>query len=167
MMKSFTRIVCTAAASLALVASATAQEWITDHKEALKLAKEQDKQVMINFTGSDWCGWCIRLKEEVFDTPEFKEYASQNLILLEIDSPRKKELPADLQAQNKALLQEFQIRGFPTIVVLNPKGKPVGQGGYQEGGSEAFLKQFPKHTPKKQEASSSVFKNDLKTPGAK
>jgi protein disulfide-isomerase len=93
----------------------------------------------MDFTGSDWCGWCIMLDKEVFSRPEFKEYASKNLVLLELDFPRKKQMPPETAAQNEKLLMKYGIQGFPTVVVFDSSGKPLGALGYQAGGPQAFI----------------------------
>ncbi len=113
--------------------------WLTNYDEALALASEKGRRVLINFTGSDWCGWCIRLKDKVFSKPEFQKYAAEKLILLELDFPRRKQLPASLQQQNAKLQEKFGVRGYPTLFLLNPDGKAIGQLGYIPGGPRAFI----------------------------
>jgi protein disulfide-isomerase len=98
----------------------------------------------MDFTGSDWCGWCIMLDKEVFSKPEFKEYASKNLVLLELDFPRRKQMPAETAAQNERLLMKYGIQGFPTVVVFDSSGKPLGALGYQAGGPQAFIAELEK-----------------------
>ena len=116
-----------ALAALFLVGSLRADEsWLTDFKQAQEKAKADNKLLLLDFTGSDWCGWCIKLNKEVFSKPEFKEYATKNLILMEVDFPRRKQLAEDLLKQNMGLAQQFQIEAFPTIIVLNSEGKPLG-----------------------------------------
>jgi protein disulfide-isomerase len=114
--------------------------WLTDYDAAMKLAKAEKKKVLLNFTGSDWCGWCIRLDREVFSQKEFLDYAADNYVLVKLDFPQRSKLPAKLQKQNESLAQKFGIRGFPTIVVLNDNGKVHKQGGYVEGGPKAFIR---------------------------
>ncbi len=94
------------------------EDWLAGG-EILELAIKANKPIMANFTGSDWCGWCIRLDKAVFQTEEFKEWAKENVILLELDFPRRKKLDANLQAFNDQLQQQFQVRGFPTIWVFS------------------------------------------------
>ena len=114
-------------------------KWETDLEVAKKRAKDENKQILADFTGSDWCGWCIKLKKEVFDQPEFQEYAKKHLIMLELDFPRKKELPAKEKEQNDKLSEEFKVEGFPTILLLNARGKELGRTGYQEGGPVKYV----------------------------
>ena len=122
------------------VGSASAKPgWLTDYKQAQQEAKASGKLLLVDFTGSDWCGWCIRLDREVFSKPEFEEYAKKNLILLEVDFPRTKDIPVAQRQQNEQLAREYQIEGFPTLVVLNGEGKTVGMLGYTPGGPSAFI----------------------------
>lgn len=118
--------------------------WLTNYKQAQDEAKTNKKLLLLDFTGSDWCGWCMKLEKEVFSQPEFKEYAAKNLVLLELDFPRGKRLSATEQSQNEALAQQHGVQGFPTIVVLNSEGKKVGELGYTPGGPSAFIAQLEK-----------------------
>jgi protein disulfide-isomerase len=118
--------------------------WLTNYKQAQEAAKADKKLLLVDFTGSDWCGWCIKLDKEVFSKPEFKEYASKNLVLMEADFPRSKQLSATEQSQNEELAQQYGIQGFPTIVVLNSEGKKVGEVGYTPGGPAAFIAELEK-----------------------
>lgn len=118
--------------------------WSDDYAASLAKAKADDKMVLLDFTGSDWCGWCIKIDNEIFSKPEFQAYAKENLELVELDFPRGKTLPANVKAQNEKLAQEYGIQGFPTIVVLNSKGKKVGELGYMPGGPEAFIAELKK-----------------------
>ena len=116
--------------------------WQTDLPKAQAQAKAEKKLVLINFTGSDWCPWCWKLRDEIFKTPEFAAYAKKNLVLVEADFPRKTKLPADQAAANNALKTEYKIKGFPTVVVLNGAGAKVGELGYLEGVPKAFTKEL-------------------------
>ncbi len=100
--------------------------WLTDLKAAQDEAKTNGKLLLLNFTGSDWCGWCIKLDREVFSKPEFKDYAAKNLILVELDFPRGKELSPAEKKQNYELAEQYQVEGFPTIIVLDTNGKKMG-----------------------------------------
>lgn len=112
---------------------------MSDFGAAQSQAKAEGKPMLLDFTGSDWCGWCIRLDEEVFSQDAFKAYAAANLILVELDFPRKKNQSAELKAQNKALSEKYGVRGFPTIVVLSPAGDLLGTTGYRRGGPEDYV----------------------------
>ena len=140
------RFATIAAALLANFASSARADvtWLTDFKRAQQEAKTGRKLLLVDFTGSDWCGWCIKLNREVFSKPEFKDYATKNLVLLEVDFPRQKKLNAGMQQQNEELAQHYQVEGFPTIVVLNGDGQKVGELGYMPGGPEAFIAELEK-----------------------
>jgi protein disulfide-isomerase len=129
---------------LSIVSARAELNWQTDLKKAQEEAKTGNKLLLVDFTGSDWCGWCIRLNKEVFSQPEFKAYAEKNLVLLEIDFPRRKTLSDELKKQNEQLATQYRIEGFPTIVVLNGQGKMVGELGYMEGGPSAFIAELEK-----------------------
>ncbi len=93
--------------------------WLTSIDDAFAQSKKQNKPILANFTGSDWCGWCHRLSAAVFTQDEFKKWASKKVILLELDYPRRKEIPDNIRAQNAQLAQAFQITGYPTIWVFD------------------------------------------------
>jgi len=119
--------------------------WETDLKKAQEQAKASNKLVFLDFTGSDWCGWCMRLDKEILSKPAFKEYATKNLVLVEVDFPRRKEQALELKKQNQGLAEQYQVQGFPTIVVLNGSGQKVWRyDGYFAEGPEAFIAQLEK-----------------------
>lgn len=125
---------------LACRGSAAELNWVTDLPKAQEQAKKEGKMVFMNFTGSDWCGWCIKLKREVFDTKEFAQYAAKNLVLVEVDFPRQKKLSPEQKKANDALQEKYRAEGFPTIVVLNKNNKEVWkQVGFMEGGAKAWI----------------------------
>ena len=113
--------------------------WLTNYDEAKTKAKSDNKFLLLDFTGSDWCGWCKRLNAEVFSKPQFQDYAAKNLVLVELDFPRAKPQTEEVKKQNMQLASQYQIEGFPTIVVLNADGRKIGELGYMEGGPEAFI----------------------------
>ncbi len=119
--------------------------WLTDYAAALDAARSQNKPILINFTGSDWCGWCVRLKEEVFSQSEFIDFARQRLVLLELDFPRSKPQPPALVEQNRQLQKRFHVRGFPTLILLAPGGTKQAQLGYMPGGPGVFIGELQKH----------------------
>jgi protein disulfide-isomerase len=113
--------------------------WLTDLPKAQAQAKTENKIVLMDFTGSDWCPWCIKFKKEVLDTAEFKDYAAKNVVLVELDYPHKKQ-DAALKKANAQLKDQYKITGFPTLVVLDKDGKEIGrQVGYLSGGPKAFI----------------------------
>lgn len=118
--------------------------WLTDFQKAQTEAKAGHKLILLEFTGSDWCIWCIRLEAEVFSQPEFADFAKKNLVLVRADFPRAKPLSAEVRKQNQELAQRYEIGGFPTIVVLNEEGKQVGLLGYVPGGPGPFLDELKK-----------------------
>jgi len=121
-------------------ANASEATWLTDLPKAEAQAKADHKIVLVDFTGSDWCNWCIKFRKEVLDTPEFQEYAGKNVVLVELDFPHKKAQPDDLKAANAALKKQYEVKGFPTLLVLDGTGKEIGrQVGYSEGGPKAFI----------------------------
>jgi protein disulfide-isomerase len=123
------------------VATLAEVEWIEDYDFALQQANDQDKVVLINFTGSDWCGWCKKLVKEVFSQPEFAKYASDNLVLLKLDFPTTfKELPQDVQMKRVELQEKYQVKGYPTILLVDSQGDVIAQTGYQQGGAGEYVK---------------------------
>ena len=135
-----------AAVSLVFAAFARAEsDWQHDYSKAQEEAKTNHKLLFLNFTGSDWCGWCIKLDKDIFSQPKFKDYAHDNLVLVELDFPRKKDQPTEERKQNMQLAQQYEVLGFPTIVVLNSSGQKVWQfDGYFPGGPDAFIEQLQK-----------------------
>lgn len=127
--------------------SVSAQEltWHTDINKAIEISSRTKKPMLLFFTGSDWCGWCIRLQNEVFKKPEFQEW-SKNVVLVELDFPRKTQLEEKLKNQNAQLQQIFQVTGYPTIWFVNPQKngtqinlQQLGKTGYVAGGPAAWL----------------------------
>jgi len=119
--------------------------WRSDLPGALKQAHSENKQVLLDFTGSDWCPWCIKFDQDVLSTPRFAAYAGQNLELVKVDFPRHTPLPADQQRANDALAKQFGVDGYPTYLLLNSDGREIGrQVGYRDGGPNAFVAELEK-----------------------
>lgn len=129
--------------------SINAQEnlvWHTDMKKAIEISKSENKPLFLFFTGSDWCGWCIRLQKEVFRTPEFTEW-SKKVVLVDLDFPRAKAQDEAIKMQNQQLAQVFGVRGYPTVWFakegVTADGKTnleqLGSTGYVAGGPTAWL----------------------------
>ncbi len=118
--------------------------WSDNPPEALARARRENKRLLMDFTGSDWCAGCVKLDKEVFATPEFKSYAAKNLVLLEVDFPRRKYLPPETLKQNEVLRDQYRVEGYPTEIVLGAEGKVVGVVEYTEGGPQAFISALEK-----------------------
>ena len=115
-----------AAALAALILPASAGNWITDMDTARKQAADEGKAILANFTGSDWCGYCIRMKNNVLDKPEFSSYAENKFVLLEIDLPRRKQVPAAELQKRQELCRQYEVSGFPTFLILSHTGEVLG-----------------------------------------
>lgn len=114
--------------------------WLTDLPKAEAQAKSQNKLVLMDFTGSDWCPWCIKLDKETLSQPAFADYAAKNLVLVKVDFLRNTEQPADVKKNNEALAKKYGVEGFPTEIALKPDGTVVmTQVGYLEGGPKALI----------------------------
>lgn len=106
-------------------AKATDGVWLTSFKEAADASKATGRVVLVDFTGSDWCGYCIKLHDEVYTTDEFKALAKKNFLLLELDFPNAKKQSDEVKKQNAALAEKYKIEGFPTVLFLTPDGKEI------------------------------------------
>lgn len=128
---------------MVLVSSAFAQKgepWITDMEQAKKIAKAEDKSIFMFFTGSDWCGWCIKLDDEVLSKDVFLNYAKNNLVLVELDFPQDESLvTAEQKVHNEKWKEVFQPRGFPTVYLTDASAHSYAQTGYQAGGPQAYV----------------------------
>ncbi len=113
--------------------------WHTAWDAASAKAAAGKRPILADFTGSDWCGWCIKLRDEVFDTPEFERWAERSVVLLEIDFPKNKSQSQEDKIANTELARKYGINGFPTILFLNPDGTVIGKLGYQAGGAKAWI----------------------------
>jgi protein disulfide-isomerase len=115
-------------------------DWRTDLEQAAADAKQNGRHLLLNFSGSDWCGWCKKLDGEVFSQPAFQEYAASNLVAVLADFPRRTPQDEALRAQNERLLKRFAVQGFPTVLLFGPEGELAGELGYQPGWPEAFIR---------------------------
>jgi len=118
--------------------------WMADLDPALERAAREGKDLLVDFTGSDWCSWCIRLDKEVFQHDEFLDYATEHFVLVALDFPRQggevySKMPADLRRRNEAQSQALGVQGFPTIVLMTPQGVAYAKTGYQAGGAEEYV----------------------------
>jgi protein disulfide-isomerase len=129
-------IVCCVAGSVLAADSS----WLTSVPDAKAKAEKENKLVLLDFTGSDWCGWCMKLHAETFSKSEFADYAKKNLVLVEVDFPNNKPQSDELKAANKALAEKYKVTGYPTLVVMKPDGTVVWkQNGYLQGGPSAMI----------------------------
>jgi len=115
--------------------------WVRNWGDAQAQAKKDNKDLLINFTGSDWCGWCTRLESEVFAQAAFLEKATKDFVFVFLDFPQAAELKAAVvdAALNEKLKATYEVKGFPSILLTTAEGLPYGRTGYQEGGPEGYL----------------------------
>jgi thioredoxin-related protein len=118
---------------------AGAAEWETSFASASTNASKAGLYMLLDFSGSDWCGWCVKLDKEVFSKPEFKAFAGKQLVCVLVDFPRQKKQSKKEKDQNAELAKKYGIRGFPTVILLSPEGDLVGRTGYQEGGAVKYV----------------------------
>jgi thioredoxin-related protein len=119
--------------------------WLNDYKKAQQEARASNKFLLLDFTGSDWCVWCKKFDKEILSQSQFQDYARENLVLVELDFPRTKPQSPELRRQNQELANQYQVQGFPTIVVLNGDGQKLWQyDGYFPDGPAAFIAQLEK-----------------------
>jgi protein disulfide-isomerase len=110
------------------------------YQAALAAARDNGKLVLLDFTGSDWCGWCVELEEQTFSKPEYQTYARENLETVVVDFPRKKPLAPEEGDQNSRLAGHFAVEGFPTLVLVDSDGKELARhAGFLRGGPRAFI----------------------------
>lgn len=119
--------------------SESGQKWYRNLDQAIELAQKANKHILVNFTGSDWCSWCHRLRDEVFEQPEFSEFAAEELVLVRFDFPKSFSLPAGEDSYNKKMLSKYGVKGFPSIFLLDDQGKTVKRLGYEAGGSQNYI----------------------------
>ena len=121
--------------------------WHTDMSKATDISIKENKPMFLFFTGSDWCGWCIRLQKEVFKTPEFIKWAKDNVVLVELDFPRKNNQTEEIKSQNAQLQQQLQVRGYPTVWFVSAAKTAeaivnltaLGSTGYVAGGPKVWI----------------------------
>jgi thioredoxin-related protein len=134
----------TRAAMLSLIftgaALAGGEGWTTNYEAAKKEAASSKKSLLIDFTGSDWCGWCIKLNDEVFKHDTFKNGVKDKFILVELDFPNDKSNQSEaVQKQNQELAKQYGIEGFPTILLTDEEGRPFASTGYKPGGPGEYV----------------------------
>lgn len=113
-------------------------KWYTNYNDAATTAKKENKPMLLFFTGSDWCGWCKKLHQEVFASPEFAQMVGNEFVFVDVDFPMNKKLPEDIAKINNGLKQKYGITGYPTVVILSSSGSFVAETGYRPGGGKAY-----------------------------
>ena len=151
----FLIIILTGVFGLIAATQDNALVWETDVKKAADISIAEKKPLFLFFTGSDWCGVCKKLQNEVFSQPQFKEW-SKNVVLVELDFPRNKEPDPRFQEQNRLLKEMFGITGYPTIVFVTPSKRDnqlyytrIGSLGYMTGGPDVWLEAASQFLPSK------------------
>ncbi|MDD5697597.1 MAG: thioredoxin family protein [Victivallaceae bacterium] len=124
---------------LSLGISVFAGEWLTDMDQAMKLSAQTGKPVLADFSGSDWCGWCVKMDKEVFSQKIFKDFAKENLILVLVDFPSRKPMSKEQKKANRALAEKYQIKGYPTVLLLDSKGAVIAKTNYFAGGAKKYV----------------------------
>ncbi len=125
-MINITKPLCVAACAALFAPAFAAAEWMTDFEAAKARARAENKAILMDFTGSDWCGPCMHLKQAILSTPEFETYAADKFVLVEVDMPRNPNFDPELRRRNEAIGKQYGVQAFPTIMVLTPEGQVVG-----------------------------------------
>jgi thiol-disulfide isomerase/thioredoxin len=112
--------------------SAQLTRWHDSWGDALAESQSTGHPILADFTGSDWCHWCTKLKQNVFETPTFQQWAGENVVLLELDYPKRKNQAADIKQQNEQLATRYQISSYPTVLLLATDGNVIGQVKYSK-----------------------------------
>lgn len=131
---------CAVTVMAATTVSAAKGGWLDNFEQAKKDAAADGKPIFALFTGSDWCPWCVKLNDEILKKPAFKKFADKNLVLFIADSPRSKKLKKAVELQNKELRSKYNVRGYPTVLLLKADGTKIDETGYQRGGPEEYVK---------------------------
>ena len=149
-----------AIAGTVCAATSTPAGWTDDFEAAKKQAAAENKLLLVDFSGSDWCGWCKKLDREVFAKPEFLEGAKKDFVLVMVDSPSDKKLLSEKAAeQNPKLVKKYDVHGFPTVLVMDADGTVLEKTGYRDGGPEKYLEHLAEI--KKFSAKQIVLKRDI------
>jgi protein disulfide-isomerase len=121
--------------------------WQTDFSAAKAAAKKDSRAILLDFTGSDWCGWCIKMKKDSLDQKAFQEFADKKLVLVEVDFPNNKKQTDAVKKQNEDLQKRYNVEGYPTFVLVDGDGKELGRHvGYLKGGPKAFVQKIEEWT---------------------
>ena len=133
------------AISFSIHAEAPSQiTWTTNFQEGANLAKSTSKPMLVLFTGSDWCSWCIKLENEILNRPEFAEMVRNKFIFVKLDFPLNTKVPQDIAEKNKKLQVTYNVTGFPTVLILDPNQRVISSLGYKAGGPRAYAQHLLK-----------------------
>lgn len=116
-------------------------QWET-YEQVMEKAKQDGRYIGLFFTGSDWCMWCMKMHEQILNTPEFVTYARSNLHMVIVDFPQKNHQPKSLRDLNRRLKSEYAVSGFPTLVFIDATGKEHARMGFEPGGGEAYVRRL-------------------------
>jgi protein disulfide-isomerase len=139
----------TSDAAVTLEKLPTGTAWQTDYTKALAQAAAENKPLLLDFTGSDWCVWCHRLRDEVLSQKPFIDYAREHLVLMELDFPRQKRQSEAEKRQNAGLAEKFRVTGYPTIIMIDAEGRELGRTGYMQGGAKTFVRELKRFAAKR------------------
>jgi protein disulfide-isomerase len=113
-------------------------QWTTNYTEATQISERTGQPILLFFTGSDWCTWCKKLEHEALDTREFAAKAGNRFIFVMLDFPARGASDQQVSQQNNRLKTKYNIKGFPSIVIVDAKGNRIGSTGYREGGGTPY-----------------------------
>ncbi len=172
-MKKYTLFLCIALFGACLTLSATPPDkaWFTDYSKAQAEAKKKNLPMFLLFTGSDWCGWCVKLKQETLTKSKFKSFTKDKVVLVYLDFPKRLKLPQATVTQNRELAKQYGIRGYPSIIITDAEGTNIGKLGYGALDDfmpklEAMLKKANDLAPKPEEKKVEEKKEEPKKPEA-
>jgi protein disulfide-isomerase len=126
--------------------------WTASITDAISQAEREDKMIMLDFTGSDWCGWCHKLENEVWNTSEFETWADDNVVKVFLDFPQGIDLTTEQKQQNGLLQQVFGVQGYPTVFLLDSDLTPLLKTGYREGGADEYIRHLSSDRPRMMES---------------
>ena len=114
-------------------------DWLDDYDAAVASSAASGRPILIDFTGSDWCPWCIKLHDEIFNTADFKDWASKNVVLMIADFPNQLPQTDAVKKQNQDLQDKYHVQGYPTVMVVDSAGTVLGQSGYKNLGVKGWI----------------------------
>ncbi|HWB05203.1 MAG TPA: thioredoxin family protein [Verrucomicrobiales bacterium] len=142
MISTLSRLFALPALILTITTARAAEGWTEDFEKAKATAAKDNRDLLIEFTGSDWCPYCVQLKKEVFNKDAFKTEAPKSFVLVELDFPRKKEQAPEIKAQNEKLEKQYAVDGYPTVILADAQGRPYAVIGYEEGGPAKYMERL-------------------------